>query len=329
MAPEMTEQCEPKINATTGGKREVRAARVPVRFAIGDLRLLTVELAVREVYGHFLECPVSLDELIAAYDEGGGAAVLGRSIILSELSQKLADRRQLEFRVLAEYNRHYVALRGSFKDYLAHFSSRSRSTLTRKVRKFQAVADGTIDWATFRTPAEVTPFLDEALPLSARTYQQKLFGSGIPDTDEFRGHLRQLAEKDCFRGWLLRLHGSVIAYICSEGVGRTLLYEYVGFDAASADLSPGTVLQYLVLEQLFDEGSFAYFDFTEGEGGHKEFFGTDSRHCGDVLITGHAFGSKLLFAAHRSFNGASRVLVAGVDALGLKSRLRRLLRRGS
>ena len=40
-------------------------------------------------------------------------------------------------------------------------------------------------------------------------------------------------------------------------------------------MSPGTVLQYLALESIFDEKVNSYFDFGEGEGDHKKMFATN------------------------------------------------------
>jgi len=303
--------------------------RIPLRFAIGDMRFLTLGIDAQEVLGHFLEQPRTLSDLMKVHKAVRGTrAIFGRSIILGDENDTHVSQPHAKLRILNAYNRHYVTIRGTFAEYLAKFSSRSRSTLLRKVRRFESASHGTIDWATFRTPTEVEPFLNEALPLSRETYQHRLLGSGLPETDDFRRHLQNLAMENKFRGWLLRLDGRPTAYICAEGVGATLLYEYVGFDPKHSDLSPGTVLQFLVLEQLFSEQTFRHFDFTEGEGSHKEFFGTDSRRCGDVLIIGESLSSALLLQSHRAFNRVAAAIVSAANRLGLKAALRRVLRRG-
>ena len=323
---------EPESHRTSSLALDIpatRPVRIPLRFAIGEMRFLTLGIKAQEVLGHFLEQPRTLSDLMKAHTAAGGTqAIFGRSIILSDQHDTPTSQPQAKLRILNEYNRHYVTIRGTFADYLAKFSSRSRSTLLRKVRKFETASHGATDWSTFRTPAEVEPFLSEALPLSRETYQHRLLDAGLPETGDFRRHLHSLAGENKFRGWLLRLDGRPTAYICSEAVGATLLYEYVGFDPKRSDLSPGTVLQFLVLEQLFSEHTFRHFDFTEGEGSHKEFFGTDSRRCGDVLITGESLSSALLLLSHRSFSTVATAIVSAVNRLGLKPALRRLLRRG-
>ena len=301
---------------------DVRPSHVTLRFALGDLRLGSVTLAVREVYGHFLEKPVHVADLRQAYQQLR-APVFGRSVLLRDSDQFRFNGVSL----IATYRRYYVDLRSEFPAYLAQFSSRTRSTMQRRIRRFAKESGGAIDWATFSRPDEVGPFLAETLPLSHLTYQHRVFHAGLPDNPGFVARLQQLATTDQWRGWILRLNRRPVAYICAPAIGRTLLYDYVGFDPRLATLSPGTVLQYLVLEQLFCQHPFAFFDFTEGEGEHKSLFATDCRRCADLVIAGTAIRAKAIIAAYRAFNAAGRSLTSAAERLGVRRRLRRLLRR--
>ena len=312
---------------TPNGAVEFRPVLVPLRFAAGDLRLLTIGIKSVEVCGHFLERPITVEDCVAAYAASGGKPIFGRSVPFTDPNRDDLNESQKGVRFLRKYKRHYVDMSGTFQDYMSKFSSRSRSTLLRKVRKFEAASQQKLNWSTFRTPEDVDTFLSEALPLSEATYQHRLLDSGLPRSESFRERLLDLAARNQFRGWILRLDAKPVAYICSEAVERTLLYEYVGFDPRAADLSPGTVLQYLVLEQLFSEGHFRYFDFTEGEGSHKEFFGTHHMQCADVFICGDALSPRLWLGAHRSFEAVAGIAIKIVNQLGLKARLKRILRR--
>lgn len=304
-----------------------RLSQISVRFAVGELRLVTLRLPVWEVSGHFLAEPIGVADLVAAHDVNADRSqpTFGRSIVIDEAGRSLLAHPNI--RVLAEYPRYYVDLRTVFSDYLARFSSKSRSTLLRKVRKFEAASGGTIDWSTFRAGDDVGVFLREAIPLSRRTYQHRLFKSGLPETPSFQQRLETLAAENLFRAWILRLNGNPVAYICSPAVAGCLQYDYVGFDSAFGGLSPGTVLQYLVLQQLCDERIFEYFDFTEGEGDHKSFFATDKINCGDVIVVGSAMAPRALLKSHAVFTTLARAAVAGLNRSGLKPRIRRLLRR--
>ena len=316
-------QATVSLPAATAASRLTRS-QVSLRFAIGDLRLGHVQLPVLELSGHFLTQPVRIADLLAAQAATNGTSMIfGRSVVIDEASRPLLARPPL--RVIWSYPRYYADLSLSPAEYLARFSSKSRSTLLRKVRKFEAVSGGTIDWSTFRSHDDVDAFLREALPLSERTYQHRLFRSGL--TESMRPAMEQYAAQRRFRAWLLRLAGQPIAYLYTPAVGNTLQYDYVGFDPAHGHLSPGTVLQHLVLQQLCTERDFSYFDFTEGEGEHKAFFGTHRMECADVLVLGSAIRPRLTLATHQAFNRGARVLVAVSEKTNMKRKLKALLRR--
>jgi CelD/BcsL family acetyltransferase involved in cellulose biosynthesis len=310
---------------------EIKQAKYGLAFRLGEMYLFKYKIQSAELVSHFIECPVSLADALAFDPEAHGAAcTIARSVVLEEPMPELQrSGGRLVYR-LGQYRRHFVDLLGqSYDEYQATFSTKSRSTSQRKVRKFETRSGGSIDWATFRTPDEVDAFFAEALPLSEKTYQHRLMDSGLPTDPAFREHARVLAAANQFRGWLLRQDKKAIAYTYSPAIGRTLLYEFVGFDAAHGDQSPGTVLQVLVLQQLMREREFAFFDFTEGEGPHKELFGSGHRLCADVLITPDTWKYRRILGAHRRFASMIRASVALSARLGIKAKLKRLIRRAA
>lgn len=225
-----------------------------------------------------------------------------------------------------QYLRYVADLRGPFDDYLKKFSSKSRSTLQRKVRKFAEACGGAIEWRTYRAPEDMAEFHRLARAVSAKTYQERLLDSGLPDGEEFLARLQSLAAKDAVRGYLLFLEQEPIAYLCCPIEDGVVEYQYVGFDAAQQKWSPGTVLQYLVFEQLFAEGKFRAFDFTEGEGAHKEFFATGQVMCADIFYFRRSLVNGVLVRLHLGVERFSAWLGKVLDRLGLKARVRRWLR---
>lgn len=295
---------------------------------MGEYSLFALHVAVTEVQGHFLERPVTLDDLMAMASVMPEQALMGRSVLVPDVGRDIQATDGVLVYRLGVYRRFYIPIAGrTFDEYLAGFSSKSRSTLQRKLRKFENAEGAAVDWSTYRTADDVETFLAAALPLSRTTYQHRLLDSGLPDSSEFAAHLRSLSSSRLFRGWILRFKGEPVAYICAMGTGKTLLYDYVGFDSAHGALSPGTVLQYLVLQQLHEEGEIDHFDFTEGEGPHKEFFGTAHLVCADVLIGSDTWTMTFLFQAHRFWGIAMRTITGMVERLGLKKWLKKFLRR--
>jgi CelD/BcsL family acetyltransferase involved in cellulose biosynthesis len=243
-------------------------------------------------------------------------------------AQAELQRRRPELKALVRqrYGRSYASLGGSYDDYLAQFSSKSRSTLKRKVRKATELSGGRLDLRSYSRPDDVELFHGLAREVSAKTYQERLLGAGLPDGDAMRAEMRSLAARGAFRGWLLFLDGKAISYLYAPAEGATLVYAYLGYDPDFADLSAGTVLQFEVMRELMNEKSFAYFDFTGGEGQHKKQFQTGSVECVDLLLLRKTIGNVTVGKLLNGFDSSVALAKRGVHAFGLERLARRLRR---
>ncbi len=224
------------------------------------------------------------------------------------------------------YARHYIDMQLGYNGYLAQFSSKTRATLKRKMRKLADAGGGALDIRCYHRPEMLDAFFDAALPLSSQTYQARLLDSGLPGYAGFREEARALAAADNLRAYILFLEGRAVAYLYLPVVRDVLIYAYLGYDQAIASLSPGTVLQMYALEHLFAEQRFRYFDFTEGDGAHKALFGTGQVQCATVFLMKPTLANRALLAGHQAFNAVVEGSGAWLDRVGVKARLRKLLR---
>lgn len=207
-----------------------------------------------------------------------------RSVPLDGVAALAERHRGLRPFVRQAYSRCYAVFEGSFDAYLAGFSAKSRSSLRRKLRRFTDASGGQLDLRCYRSPEELDEFYRIARPLSARTYQERLLGAGLPEGGAALAEMRGLAHADSVRAWILFLNGAPAAFLYAPARGDDLVYAYHGYDPVHADLSPGTVLQFEAMRQLFDEARFRRFDFTEGDGRHKRQFATGRIECADLLL---------------------------------------------
>jgi CelD/BcsL family acetyltransferase involved in cellulose biosynthesis len=224
-----------------------------------------------------------------------------------------------------DYRRHFIDMGQDFEAYMGRFSGKTRSTLRRKARKLAEEAGG-YTVTEHRTPAEIAAFLAAALPLSARTYQARLLDAGLPGEEPARRAMLEAAEAGLMRAFLLHAGGAPVAYLSLPVAGETLVYAHLGYDPDWARLSVGTVLQMDALERLFAERRFRWFDFTEGDGAHKEMFGTHSAACSSLVLLEPTIANRTLLGARAGFDAG----VAGAKALaeqsGALGRIRALLR---
>tara|TARA_B100000678_G_scaffold145607_1_gene121605 strand:- start:329 stop:1243 length:915 start_codon:yes stop_codon:yes gene_type:complete len=299
--------------------------RTQVAFTIGARRLFAVDREVATM-AFSLEDALSgtLPAHLVAANGADGIRVLSAPLamadrIVADLPHHLAGARE-------DYRRHYIAMDGTFEEYLARFSGKTRSTLRRKARKFAAADGGELDVRAFRSRSEVARFLEIALPLSAKTYQSRLLDAGLPEGEAARQEMLDRAEAGNMRCFLLFLAGEPVAYLALPVEGKTLVYAHLGYDPAHAALSPGTVLQMEALRMLFGEERFRYFDFTEGDGTHKALFGTDSMACCSFVLLRTTPANRILLGARSGFDAVVAWAKARMQGKGALASARKFLR---
>ena len=305
---------------------EIRAAtRVALKFEIGARTLFVVSRALLRVPLSLGDARSGLLPALPPLDGGDGYAVTSlpethAAALIARSAGMLAFERQ-------RYTRYYLDFAGGFDAWFAGMSSSARQGLRRKAKKVAAASGGELQVRRFRTADELVDFHGVARSISARTYQERLLGSGLPDSQDFyRGMLRQAAV-DQVRAWLLEIGGEPAAYLYCPILGDTVIYAHVGHDPQFNDCSPGAVLQLEAIRDLFGEARFAAFDFTEGEGQHKRQFATGGVACVDLLLLRPTLANRLLLAALQSFDASVAHAKRAVHAAGL-GKLARKLRRG-
>lgn len=301
----------------------------------GQSVALRVEVAGRAI-GHVRRqlsvVPHGLDAALA-----GGAAVLPpagrdgwllRSLPAQHLPVLRAQLGDWLFAVRQHYPRHYIAMQGgSFDDWWQGFSSKTRSTLSRKARRLGDQFDGGFTVRSYRTAAEVAEFMAIAGDLSRRTYQARLMQAGLPCDAEDVAQAVAAAADDKIRAFLLFAGGRAIAYLYLPVERDVLVYAYLGYDPDCADLSPGTVLHVEAMRALYGENRFRAFDFTEGDGAHKAQFGRATITCADILILCPTLRNRLTLAAMQGIDSAASRGKAVLDHLGLRAKVKALIRR--
>ncbi|MGE0775499.1 MAG: GNAT family N-acetyltransferase [Sphingomonadaceae bacterium] len=297
------------------------AVRYPLKFQAGARTLFAIHRPL-------IRIAFSLNMATAA--EAPRLPPLGSAAgyVVTSIPETLVDRLRADgliVHVRQNYTRYFADFSDGFDAYMAHFSSKSRATLKRKLKRYAELSGGVVDVRGYRTPDEVAAFVDAALPVSRKSYQHRLLNAGLPDSDAARGEMATLAGADRVRAFLLFRDGQPVAYLYMPVVDGTLIYAYLGFDPDEAEHSPGTVLQIEAIRMLTEEGRYGRLDFTEGEGQHKRLFSTGGVACADVLLLCPTIGNRVLIAALRRFDAlvANLKRLSGTQAFAWLKTLRR------
>lgn len=221
---------------------------------------------------------------------------------------------------------HCVDLTGSLEEYLAKFSSSSRKHLRRDLSKFEELT-GTKDvFREYRQPDEMADYHETARAVSKVTFQERLLGVGLPETPDFLEQLREQARQDSVRGYVLFDKNRPVAFAHCSARGRHLSYEIVGYDPAYRDYSPGRILLYLLIMNLFRDRRFSLLDFGGGQAFYKGFFATHSQNCADVYYFRTTLPNAIFIALHFGLAATSRAATVVASKLGIKDKLKRWTR---
>jgi CelD/BcsL family acetyltransferase involved in cellulose biosynthesis len=171
-------------------------------------------------------------------------------------------------------------------------------------------------------------FFQLARAVSKITYQERLLDEGLPDSEEFRHEMEWLAQQDQVRGFILFYQNKPVSYLYCPVKNGVLIYAFLGYDPGFMNFSVGTVLQWLALEHLFEERIFHFFDFTEGQSEHKKLFATHDVQCANVFFLRANIRNSLLLHTQRTVDHISNVIGAKLDQLGLKTKVKKIMRFG-
>ncbi|RJF85456.1 GNAT family N-acetyltransferase [Sphingomonas cavernae] len=272
------------------------ASPLPLRFTIGARTLFAVRRRLVRV-GYNLDDVLRAEALRLPPLDGDGYLVT--SLPERHLAATAVALPGSAMMVRQRYSRRYADLAGGFDAYFAAMSSNARSALKRKAKKLDGAA--TIAVRSYRSADEIAVFHALALPLSRKTYQDRLLGAGLPADP---AEMLRLAAADRARAWLLFADGAPIAYLYTPAEGDTLIYAFLGYDPDWAEYSPGVVLQVEAMKTVFAEARFRRFDFTEGDGQHKRQFATGAVDCVDVLLLRPGLANRALVAGLKAFDNA-------------------------
>lgn len=218
-----------------------------------------------------------------------------------------------------------IHLSGTFESYMQRFSAKTRSTFIRKIKRLRNRGDMQVDRVT--QESQVNSYLTAATEISRKTWQFKRlgWGMGAANPDVVRSKLSFLARRGWLRAYLLKCGDQPCSFITGWQYGSRFYHSGLGFDPAWSSYSVGTVLQLLVLEDLFKENTPELYDFgTSAE--YKKHFSTESYPEAIVWLFRKRPYPVFADGVHRVFNATSRKAGVLLNRLGLKAKIKHFLR---
>jgi CelD/BcsL family acetyltransferase involved in cellulose biosynthesis len=174
----------------------------------------------------------------------------------------------------------YIAVRGSWPQYLESLESRHRSNLRRRLKRLFREHDVDVDQLS--SGDDLDAAIEEGLRIEAAAWKGEA-GTAIACRPPERQFYTRFARRCAERGWLrlrfLRVDGQRVAFSYAI-VFRNVLYSLkAGYDPRAASHSPFTLLSYLMIHDAFGRGVARYEFLGAADPWKADWTRREQPHC--------------------------------------------------
>ena len=210
----------------------------------------------------------------------------------------------------------YHLFGSSFDEFLLGKQKRTRNTLKRRVRKLKEHGQGVLECCRIQTPDQVEDFYPAALSIAERSWQSQCLGRSLEETALHRESLMSAAKLGCLRAYLLKCGGQPCAFVIGYQDGDVLQFEQTAYSQKWHQFSPGTVLYYLLMQDLYEHGRPNLLNFGVGINPHKRLFSNRNSFDTTFFVLRPTLRNRLRMASYNGFCGglklARRLLKKGL-----------------
>lgn len=211
-------------------------------------------------------CAALVREVIGCLDKGEADLAVWEDLDLESPLHKHAVRMPHPF--LADHcnwqvDHWLMKFPSGLDDFLMSLERSQRSKLRRKYKKVFTHFDQRMEIRVVGSAAQLQDAIPHFEEIARKTEKRKQ-GYGFFDAPDIRQELMQAAKHGWLRAFIVFLEGQPAAFWIGTLYNRVLQADYVGFDPAWGEFSPGIFLFLHVLETLQAE-DIATIDFGRGD----------------------------------------------------------------
>jgi CelD/BcsL family acetyltransferase involved in cellulose biosynthesis len=169
---------------------------------------------------------------------------------------------------------HELDWKGTFEEYLATKTSKSRANLRRAWRKLEG--RGPVDVVCLSGSGVDAVLMERLSLVQRRSWMVRRHAAHLGELF-WANLIPDLARQGLAEVWILSVAGDDLAYVITLLSRSRVHYFNTAFDFSYASYSPGALLLSRCIENAFNRG-FSAFDFLQGDAWYKRFWGNSSRN---------------------------------------------------
>jgi len=215
--------------------------------------------------------------------------------IVSEQKDILLDLRQCEYSYL-------INIPSDFADYIQRMPKKLRYYIKRSEREFSKL--GVISLCSLKSYDKISALLDTYINFSRNSFKKRKKQSAFEDRVYcifFKELISKMHQAGCLDANALTLNNRIIAIHFGYSLGNNLNYIFPAFDIEFANLNPGHLMIYKLIE-LASKRKNKIFDFYTGYSFYKEQWCDQKDETVSVDIRPKCFRSKIEQGISRQIN---------------------------
>jgi len=203
---------------------------------------------------------------------------------------------------------HSIELPATFSEYLSRFHGKTRWTLRKKVARLREYGGGQLKLVRVESAEQVPEFIASLRSVFDHSWQcrnacirQYVNGCSCDK-------IADLARRGILRSYQLQCGDRCCAYVIGYSYAGVYHYSDVAYDKGYASFSPGTVLLYLLIEDLISHGATHWVNLGIGDGSYKRQFANRHVCDADFLLIRNRMLPRLRQGTHSMFRSAKSCL---------------------
>lgn len=216
---------------------------------------------------------------------------------------------------LQSYRRYGTDLRISKEALLKYYSKNTRKSI--RVAREKMTAYGTVTLDHYSNRDDILKAYDRIKRIFSQTYQDQFLNLELPSPDDLSKHPHTMEL------FILKVGEQDVAYLlCSSRHAHILSTEYTGYLPAYKNASPGTLMKWMILEKLIDDGHYVFIEYETGQNHHKMRFSNFSSPCQDHIYVRKNIGNMIKILPWCAVRMVDKMLNVMLEKLKLKKTLK-------
>jgi len=211
--------------------------------------------------------------------------------------------------------------------YLSSMKRKVRYNIKRTVKQFVEVFNNEITLKEYTQTEDVETLLNHVDVLFSKSWQGNTLGYHKRNSLKAIEHKKNIAKNGWLRCFILECNNKPIAFVIGSQFNGTFEYEETGYDPEYSSHSPGSVMTYMLIEQLFKQNIPTNINFGYGENVYKKVFGNHSYPAFNIVACHKSSKFNYLLKAQEQLNNLYSLISRLLKKYKIDSYIRKRLKK--